>query len=173
MTNANTPGRRRFSLGAALERLREWVLPVAKSLAEQGGDPLLHPLDVAAIVDPDRPVRFRLEEVRGSLPEIPRPSEEELAAIVDPDRPVRFRLEEVRSTLPEIPRPSGEELAGIVERAAIATWSTWVAGTAEPGWGELPERGRERVRAAVRVGLVAAGLIQEPEGPLSRLGPRP
>jgi hypothetical protein len=54
---------------------------------------------------------------------------------------------------------SEEELAAVVDRSARAVWDTWVAGTREPTWDELPERVRERVRASARAGLVAAGLM--------------
>jgi hypothetical protein len=55
--------------------------------------------------------------------------------------------------------PGEEELAAIVDRSARAVWDVWVAGTREPTWDELPERVRERVRAAARAGLVASGLL--------------
>jgi hypothetical protein len=88
-----------------------------------------------------------------------------MAEIIARDRPVPLRLAAQRGSLPPIPKPDAAELAVLVERAALATWSTWISGTSAPAWPDLPERVRERVRASVWAGLVAAGVIQEPERP--------
>jgi hypothetical protein len=108
-----------------------------------------------------------------SLGDAPPPRPLDGAEINARDRPVTLRLAYQRGSLPPIPKPDAAELAGLVERCAAATWDAWISGTSAPGWDALPERGRERVRAAVRAGLVAAGLVPEPGGPLSRLGLQP
>jgi hypothetical protein len=126
-------------VGAAIAWLRGPALPFARSLADDGG-PLLRPLDVAAIGAPDRQLR-------------------PLGAIVENDRELVLRLAECHDTLPSVGRPDAEEIAGVVERHAAATWGAWVAGTGEPAWPALPERVRDRLRAAVRAGLAASGLL--------------
>jgi hypothetical protein len=99
--------------------------------------------------EPERPLAPTLADSGGQIRAL---SEADQGGVV-------LRLADHRDTFPSICKPDEEEIGGIVERHAAATWAAWIAGTHEPAWNALPERVREKIRAASKAGLVAVGLL--------------